>query len=393
LILETSDNGKLCHLWGGNVSGWQRGEVRKMSDTLLKIGFLPLADCAPLVVAQELGLFARYGLQVELKKANGWDQMVSRLATGEIDAAHMLITLVLAHNSSPSGWQQPFNYACCLCQHGNGITLSNALWREGIRNALDLAAHLEKNPQQRLRFGVVHPRSTHEYLLRNWLGRGGLKPDNRIELVHVPPPEMVRRLRTSEIDGYCVGEPWNQRAVSSKLGYLVALSTDLLPPMNEKVLAVRQQWHQEHRNTHATLVSCILEAAEWLADTDHRDQAVEWIASKRYVNSTKEPIKAALSGELLAGGGRILRSPGFLRFSGEGANYPEGNHARYYAQRMWEEGHLGAQDFQRLDIDTLCLEDFFRSVVASLPASLKLARLPLHGAMAYPDFLETFPTP
>ncbi len=362
-----------------------------MSPPLLKVGFIPLSDCAPLVVAQELGLFAKHGLSVDLRKANGWDQLMTRLAAGEVDAAHMLITLVLAHNAMPSGWNSPFSYAACMSQHGNGITLSNALWRAGVRDAVGLSQYLEANPEKVLRLGVVHPRSTHEYLLRHWLARGKLKPGPRIEFVHIPPPEMVRRLRTADIDGFCVGEPWNQRAVTSKLGYLVALSTDLLPPMNEKVLAVRQKWHAANMESHAALIRAILEAAEWLVDAEHRDQAVEWIASKRYVNSTREPIRAALSGQLVAGGGRILSSPGFLRFSGEGANYPDRNHARYYAQRIYEEGHLGVDDLERLDFDAICLEEFFRETIRGLPDLGTSQRIPSHADWAYPDFLQSFP--
>jgi ABC-type nitrate/sulfonate/bicarbonate transport system substrate-binding protein len=357
----------------------------------LRIGFIPLADCAPLVVAQELGIFEKNGLAVDLRKANGWDQLVARLAAGEVDAAHMLITLVLSHNANSAGWNQPFAYSACLSQHGNGITLSNALWRAGVRDAKGLAQYLDANPEKPIRLGVVHPRSTHEYLLRHWLGRGGLKPGGRIEFVHVPPPEMVRRLRTAEIDGFCVGEPWNQRAVSSKLGYLVALSTDLLPPMNEKVFAIRQKWHGQNTQAHASAIHAILEAAEWLNDAGHRDQAVEWIASKRYVNSTKEPIRAALSGQLLAGGGRILGSQGFLRFSGEGANYPDINHARYYAQRMYEEGHLNEIDLQRLDLDAICMSAFFKQSIANLPPSCELQRITSRAEWPYPEFLRAFP--
>lgn len=362
-----------------------------MALPLIRIGFIPLADCAPLVVAQELGLFAKHGLSVELRKANAWDQLVARLAAGEVDAAHMLLTLVLAHHVSLGGMHNPFAYAACICQHGNGITLSNALWRAGVRDASGLAQYLEAHPGKVVRLGVVHPRSTHEYLLRHWLARGKLKPGANVEFVHVPPPEMVRRLRTAEIDGFCVGEPWNQRAVTSKLGYLVALSTDLLPPMNEKVLAVRRKWHEVEKESHAALVRSLLEAAEWLADPGHREMAVEWIASKRYVNSTKEPIKAALSGQLLAGGGRTLSSEGFLRFSGEGANYPDPNHARYYAQRMWEEGHVGMEDLQKLETDSICLDAFFRESISALPQAPEQIRVSAQAAWPYTEFLQSFP--
>ncbi len=201
----------------------------------LRIGFIPLADCIPLVVAKEKDLFARHGLEVELLKAQSWDQILARLISEDLDAAHMLVTLPLQWALSAAGRKDPIVYAMALSQHGNAITLSNALWRAGVRDAPTLKAHLAARGARRpLQLAVVHPRSTHEYLLRLWLQGGGMEVGGDIALRHVPPPEMVHQLRDNEIDGFCVGEPWNQRAVSSKLGFIAATSCDLLPPMNEK---------------------------------------------------------------------------------------------------------------------------------------------------------------
>src|SRR5690606_5712656 len=107
-----------------------------------------------------------------------------------------------------------------------------------------------ERPRRALNFAVVHPRSTHEYVLRLWLAGAGLEIGRDIALRYVPPHEMVHALREGAIDGFCAGEPWNQRAVSSKLGYIAATSCDVLPPMNEKVLAVRAAWHRDHADVH-----------------------------------------------------------------------------------------------------------------------------------------------
>ena len=172
---------------------------------ILRIGFIPLTDCAPLVVAKEKGFFARHGLEVELLKAQAWDQILARLISGDLDAAHTLLTIPLQWALGLGGKKDPLIYAVALSQHGNAITLSNALWRAGVRDALTLKAYLANHKfDQPLQFAVVYPRSTHEYILRLWLQRGGLEVGRDVILRYVPPPEMVHQLREGGIDGFCV---------------------------------------------------------------------------------------------------------------------------------------------------------------------------------------------
>ena len=359
--------------------------------TTLRICFIPLTDCAPLVVAKEKGFFGRHGLEVELLKAQTWDQIISRLTSGDLDAAHMLVTIPLQWALGLSGHKDPMVYAVALSQHGNAITLSNELWREGVRDALTLKTYLASRKSEKpLQFAVVYPRSTHEYVLRLWLQRGGLELGKDVALRYVAPPEMVHQLREGGIDGFCVGEPWNQRAVNSKLGYIVATSCDLLPPMNEKVLAMRAAWHRDHVNVHAALIQSILEAADWLGDPVNRENAVDLVAGKRYVNTSREPIRAALFGEIQAGGKRILKPNGFLRFCGEGANYPDPNHARFYLEQMWRSGHIDPVEAQSVDLESICLDGFYRECLkkSGVPT---IGKLPEAMNESYTAFLERFP--
>jgi ABC-type nitrate/sulfonate/bicarbonate transport system substrate-binding protein len=322
-------------------------------------------DCAPLVVAQEMGLFAKHGLNVELRKAQSWDQAVVRLAAGDLEAAHMLITIPLQWALGPGGAANPLVYAAALSGHGNAITVSNALWRDGVRDAANLKDLLSRHVGRSLppQFAVVHPRSTHEYVLRLWLEAAGLEIGRDVALRYVPPHEMVHALREGTIDGFCAGEPWNQRAAHSKLGYIVTTSCDVLPPLNEKVLAVRASWHRENTAAHASLIRAVREAAGWLADPGHLAGAADMVAGKHYVNTPREPVLAALSGKLQAGGGRVLQPEGFLRMSGPDVNRPDPATARFYLEQMVRFGHVSADKAAATKVEEICLEGFYDGVV------------------------------
>jgi ABC-type nitrate/sulfonate/bicarbonate transport system substrate-binding protein len=237
---------------------------------------------------------------------------------------------------------------------------------------------------------VVYPRSTHEYLLRLWLESGGFTVGEDVILRCVAPPVMVHQLREGEIDGFCVGEPWNQRAVSSKLGYIAATSCDLLLPMNEKVLAVRAAWHRDHVEAHAALIRAITEAGEWLSNPANLEEAVERVSGKRYVNTAPTPVRAALSGILQGGGHRVLTPAGFLRFGGAGTNYPDPNHARFYLERMWRAGHISGEQVQELDLRSICLEGFYAQAQEGSPLPPE-DLFPSPRGESYASFLKRFP--
>lgn len=357
----------------------------------IRIGFIPLVDCAPLVVAQEKGFFVRHGLEVELNKVQSWNQVLERLVREEFEAAHMLLTMPLKW-ALDRGGSELVTYAFAISQHGNAITVSNKLWRAGARDAASIAGYLRTRPDAPLRMAVVHPHSTHEYMVRLWMEQAGVDTEHEIAWRYVPPPQMVNELREGGIDGFAVGEPWGQRAAASKLGYIVASSRDILPAMNEKVLGVRARWHREHPDLHAAVLRALWEAADWLSRPENLDEAAAMVAGKRYVNTLHGAVRAALAGELHAGGHRVLKPEGFLRFAGHGANYPDPNHARFYLERMWRAGHVSGAQMQALDLQAVCLDDFYRKVLAGSGLESE-GRLPENPEESYPGFLERFPGP
>lgn len=329
----------------------------------IQLGFVPLADCAPLVAARELGHFRREGLDVELRKIQSWPQLLSRLQEGMLEGAHLLSTLPVLVAAGAPGLEAPLCTAWTLSSSANAITLSNRLWKDGVACAEDLARWLEANPGVRLHFGIVLPRSSQELCLREWLARGGLEIGERIELVTCPPQEMTRRLRENLLDGFCSGEPWNQRAATSKLGGIVALGDSLLPGAPEKVLAVRGSWHQKEPQAHAALLRALATASAWLEDPGNLEQASRMLADKSHVNTQEPLLRSALERRLQAGWKRTMESDGFLRFTG--VNAPAEPGFRYLLERLVWWGHLPSTALET-DLRRVCLEDFHREVFAQI---------------------------
>lgn len=326
----------------------------------LRIGFVPLADCAPLVIALEHGHFAAQGLDVELSKAQSWEQARRKLERGDFHAAHLLATLPLLSALGIDGSRCLLSTAWVLSQSGNAITLSNRLCKAGATDGPSLAGYLATpGAPDRIRLGIVHPRSTHELMLREWLAAGGLAIGERVELVVSPPQEMVRRLRDGELDGFCAGEPWNQRATTSKLGGIVALGEDVVAPGTEKVLAVSREWHERNGAAHGAILRAVDAASKWLSDEANLDEAAAIVAGKRFVNTQEGLLRDALHRRIRAGWGRILEGGRFLRFWGPGCNLPRESDFRWYLERLVLWGHAQPRDLD-LDLERICLTSFHR---------------------------------
>lgn len=321
----------------------------------MRIGFLPLMDCAPLVIAQEAGFFAREGVQVSLGKLQTWGQLLERLERGELDGAHLLSTIPILASCGAQGLATNLQTAWVLSSSANCLTFSNRLCRDQVVDGRSLASWLEAHPVANLRLGVVMERSTQELMLREWLQAGGLELGSRISIVVCAPQEMAGKLREGLIDGFCSGEPWSQRATTSKLGGIVALGNQVLGEHPEKVLAVRQGWHEANPSEHRAVLRALALASRWLEDPGHLEDATRILADKVYVNTQAQIVRSSLERKLHAGWGRLLEDPGFLRFSG--INRPDPARFRPLLERLVWWGHLpsGALDS---DLNRICLDSF-----------------------------------
>lgn len=263
--------------------------VSGLEKTTLDLGFIPLTDCAPLAVAQEKGIFAAYGLNVTLSRQPSWNALAESIATGELDAAQMVAGMPLAMTLGMRGKASvPICSAMVLSRNGNAITWGKQLVEHGVTNLEQLKEYITHDSDRVHAFGMVHPASMHNLMLRHWLASGGIDPDWDVSLCIVPPPLMVASLKQGNIDGYCVGEPWNSRAVAEKLGTVVATDLDLWPGHMEKVLGVREDWAENHPKTHIALVKALLEACEYCDDRRNRAEILTYLQQDEYLGAAGE---------------------------------------------------------------------------------------------------------
>jgi ABC-type nitrate/sulfonate/bicarbonate transport system substrate-binding protein len=305
----------------------------------LRVGFVPLVDCAPLVVAKELGFYARYGLDVTLRREPGWATIRDKIIFGELEAAHAVPGMPFAVTLGLGSVACDCISALVLNLHGNAITLSNELWSRGVRDARSLREFLERTRRERtLAFGVVFPFSTHNFLLRHWLASAGINPDRDVRLVVVPPPQMFSNLKSGNLDGYCVGEPWNSAAVRSRAGWIAATSLELAPMHPEKVLIARRKFAEERADEHTRLIAALLDACAWCDEPENRAQVAATLARSEYLNAPVASLEPSLCGPFDFGHGRSGPARDFHSFHRHDANEPSLEKAGWILSQLLNAG-------------------------------------------------------
>lgn len=344
----------------------------------LRIGFLPLTDCAILVAALERGFFEKYGLHVTLQREVSWANIRDRLAFGELDAAHMLAPMPLAATLGIDGLGIPMQAAFSLGLNGSGITLAQELMatihhqfpehlHTSPMRASGLKALLAIQPGRKLVFGSVYSFSQHHYLLRTWLEDGGLEIGRDVDIQVIPPPQMVHSLAEGKIDGYCAGEPWNQLAVKRGIGCVAVTSYDLWNNGPEKVLGVTQTWAQENPETHIALLCALLEAANWLENHHNRIHLAELLARPEYLDVPVDLLRAPLLGHYRYAPDEPERFlPDFNVFAQYAANFPWHSHGRYFMAQM----RTAAQLTHPIENEADVLSSVYRTDVYRLAADI-----------------------
>jgi two-component system, oxyanion-binding sensor len=268
------------------------------SGRALRVGYVPLTDAAPLLVARAFGLFEKHGVEVHLSREVGWATVRDKIIYRELDAAHapagMLFAMQLGCGCPPCDVLTAFVFNL----HGNAITLAQALkpvgggdggaaLREEVRR---------RRGERRLTFGVVFHWSSHHVQLREWLRSVRVDPDHDVRIVVVPPAQMHRNLAAGTLDGYCAGEPWNSLAAHAGHGWIVTLSALVDRGHIEKVLLVRNDFATARPEAHAGLVAALLEAAAWCDEPQNRESLVQLLALHENLDLPAEVIAPALTG-------------------------------------------------------------------------------------------------
>lgn len=333
----------------------------------LRLGFLALTDAAPLIAAQELGIFAHHGLRVQLNREVGWATIRDKIIFGELDAvqapAPMLWAVQLGLGCAPTDVCTPL----VLNLHGNAITLSERLWTAGVRDNATLKIEaLRRRGENKLTFGVVFPFSMHHLQLRHWLQNAGLNPERDVRIAVVPPAQMARNLAAGTLDGYCSGEPWNTCSVQRGEGWCPTWSATLSPGHVEKVLMVRNDLVRNRGSEHATLVAAIAQAAAWCDDPRHRPQLAEMLSAAMYLNVPVKAITPALTGRFDCGHDRIETVPDFHVFSQGNASVPTINRAANVQAELVAAGLVPRQMADPTLPSRLFREDLFRQAITHL---------------------------
>lgn len=284
----------------------------KPEQTDLTLGFVPLTDSAPLVVAKELGFFEKWGLNVELQKQNSWATLRDKLHAGMLDAAQMLAPMPLASSLGIGCSKIHVITPLVLSLNGNAITLSNQLHVEILNEnsishvTLPLAAYLLENvirtrrqqSRPKIKLATVFPYSCHHYQLKDWLASANLAADS-VDIVVVPPVNMVSHLKNGDIDGFCVGGPWNAQAVRAGHGITALTSFDIWQDSPEKVLGMLGSWADKKPSTVLALTAALQQACMWLESTPNRFEAARLLSQRNYLDAPIDIIAPSLIGSCL----------------------------------------------------------------------------------------------
>lgn len=284
----------------------------------LRVGFLPLTDCAPVVMAAARGFDEAQGIRIVPVKAPSWAALRDMLLGGAIDLAHALYGLPYGLHLGIGGLQRPMAVLMTLNRNGQALTISRALAERGAVDAVSLARLVAQQPREYV-FAQTFPTGTHAMWLAYWLASAGIDPLRDVKIVTVPPPQMVEELRAGRIDGFSAGEPWNHRAILDGVGVGVATSQQLWPNHPEKVLAATASFVDAHPDAARAAVRALLDAGRWLdAESRHRVVAAEILARPAYVDAPVEAILPRLLGRYQDGRGHTWDDAEPVRFFDRG---------------------------------------------------------------------------
>ncbi len=366
----------------------------------MKLGFIPLVDSAPLIVAAERGFAAAEGLRLELVRETSWANIRDRVMLGHFDGAHMLGPLPIATTLGIGGHLEvPLIAPFSLGLGGNAITVSEALFKEMQASGAELGAgpavmakalkgvvaERQNTSRPPLTVAMVHPFSGHNYELRYWLASAGIDPDHDIRLVVLPPPFMVDALNEGQIDAFCVGEPWNSLAVDRGIGVIIATKSALWRQGPDKVLGLRASFAEDHPDRLYRLIRALHRAAAWAGDPANRSDLASLLAQPAYVGAPPQIIERALGGHM------VLRAseppatiPDFLVFHDHAANFPWQSHALWFYSQMVRWGQIAHSAETADRARRVYRPDLYRTALTTTDADLPNASAKVEGALTEP---------
>ena len=316
-----------------STGAWAAGSDKPEKEEV-RIGFIPLTDCASVVMASVLGFDKKYGIKIIPSKEASWAGVRDKLVNGELDMAHVLYGLIYGVHLGIGGPKKDMAVLMTLNNNGQAITLSKKLADKGAVDGASLAklmATEKRAPGEERTFAQTFPTGTHAMWLYYWLASVGINPMKDAKVITVPPPQMVANMRVGNMDGFCVGEPWGHRAIMDGIGITAVTTQDIWPEHPEKVLGTTAEFTKKYPNTARAVVMAVLEASRWIdASLSNKLKMAETIAEKSYVNTGVDAINQRILGRYQNGLGKTWDDPHHMKFFNDGAvNFP------YLSDGMW----------------------------------------------------------
>jgi nitrate/nitrite transport system substrate-binding protein len=321
--------------WAGGVYAADAPETPN-----IRFGIIALTDCAPIVMAHELGYFKKFGINSTVSKEASWAVIRDKLTLGENQATHMLLGMPLASTMGLAGSPvKPMVVPWILNRNGQAITLNNKLKTAGAKTPalIKPLAEKAKSAGDPLTFAMTFPPGTHAMWLRYWLASGGIHPDRDVNLITIPPPQMVANMRVDKMDGFCVGEPWNNRAIEDGIGFTAVTTQQLWKDHPEKVCAFTEEFALKNPRTVKAILKALHLASVDLDKMENRPKFADVIARPSYINCPPATILERLLGKYEYGDGRVEQDPLYMIFSSRACNYPHRIYATWWLSqfRRW----------------------------------------------------------
>jgi nitrate/nitrite transport system substrate-binding protein len=313
----------------GHHGVWAQGSDKPEKEEV-KIGFIPLTDCASVVMASVLGFDKKYGIKIIPNKEASWAGVRDKLVNGELDMAHVLWGLIYGVHLGTAGPRKDMAILMNLNHNGQALTLSKKLADKGAVDAPSLAK-LMATEKREYTFAQTFPTGTHAMWLYYWLASAGVNPMKEAKVITVPPPQMVANMRVGNMDGYCVGEPWNHRAIADGIGITANTTQDIWKDHPEKALGTTGEFAKKYPNTCRAVIMAVLEASRWIdAGLQNKLKMAETVADKAYVNTSVDVINQRILGRYQNGLGKTWDDPNHMKFFNDGyVNYP------FLSDGMW----------------------------------------------------------
>jgi nitrate/nitrite transport system substrate-binding protein len=345
--------------------------VRVSADKeVIRLGFIPLTDCAPIVMAKELGLFEKYGVKVEVSKETSWANVRDKILTGELDGAHCLFSMPFSAYTGVGGKEgSEMRIAMVLSNNGQAISLSKEFcgkvgFKQTSKIAGVVAAKLKT--EKEVTFAMTFPGGTHDIWLRYWLAAANVN-QKKVKIITIPPPQMVANMKVGNMDGYCVGEPWNGVAVKQEVGFTEIASQDIWKHHPEKALVVNKQFSETRKEDLKNVMKAVLEACKWLDNRANRKKAAGVIS--KYLNVNAEIIESRLMGDYNLGcdqGVEIYTDDYMLFHRGGETNLPRKSHAIWFMAQYMRFDYLKEAPDYKVIADKIIMQDLYKEVAASM---------------------------